>query len=42
MKVEKRRVEVDNILSAGDFKVIVRLYAGITAEMLAKVEVAKA
>ena len=39
VKVEKRRVEVDNIRNAGDFTVKVRLYAGIAAEMVAKVEV---
>ena len=42
VKVEKRRVEVANIRNAGEFKVGVWLYAGVTAEMTAKVEVAKA
>lgn len=42
VKVEKRRVEVANIRNAGEFTVSVWLYAGITAEMTAKVEVAKA
>ena len=39
VKVEKRRIEVANIRNAGDFTVNVWLYAGITAEMTAKVEV---
>lgn len=39
VKVEKRRVDVANIRNAGDFTVSVWLYAGITAEMTAKVEV---
>ena len=38
-KVEKRRIDVANIRNAGDFTVSVWLYAGITAEMTAKVEV---
>lgn len=39
VKVEKRRIDVANIRNAGDFTVSVWLYAGITAEMSAKVEV---
>lgn len=39
VKVEKRRIDVTNIRNAGDFTVSVWLYAGITAEMTAKVEV---
>ena len=39
VKVEKRRIDVANIRNAGDFTVSVCLYAGITAEMTAKVEV---
>ena len=39
VKVEKRRIDVANIHNAGDFTVSVWLYAGITAEMTAKVEV---
>lgn len=39
VKVEKRRIDVANIRNAGDFSVSVWLYAGITAEMTAKVEV---
>ena len=39
VKVEKRRIDVSNIRNAGDFTVSVWLYAGITAEMTAKVEV---
>ena len=39
VKVEKRRIEVANIRNAGDFTVNVWLYAGITAEMTAKIEV---
>ena len=39
IKVEKRRIDVANIRNAGDFTVSVWLYAGITAEMTAKVEV---
>ena len=39
VKVEKRRIEVANIRNAGDFTVNVWLYAGVTAEMTAKVEV---
>ena len=39
VKVEKRRIDVANIRTAGDFTVSVWLYAGITAEMTAKVEV---
>lgn len=42
VKVEKRRVEVANIRNAGDYTANVWLYAGITAEMTVKVEVAKA
>ncbi|MDO5299405.1 MAG: 50S ribosomal protein L9 [Clostridia bacterium] len=42
VKVEKRRVEVANIRNAGDYTASVWLYAGITAEMTVKVEVAKA
>jgi len=40
VKVEKRRVDVKNIRNAGEYNVSVWLYAGITAEMTAKVEVA--
>lgn len=40
VKVEKRRIEVANIRNAGEYNVSVWLYAGITAEMTAKVEVA--
>lgn len=39
VKVEKRRIDVANIRNAGDFTVSVWLYAGITAEMTAKIEV---
>ena len=39
VKVEKRKIEVANIRNAGDFTVNVWLYAGITAEMTAKVEI---
>ena len=39
VKVEKRRIDVANIRNAGDFTVSVWLYAGLTAEMTAKVEV---
>lgn len=39
VKVEKRRIDVANIRNAGDFTVSVWLYAGVTAEMTAKVEV---
>ena len=39
VKVEKRRIDVANIRNAGDFTVSVWLYAGITAEMTAKVDV---
>lgn len=39
MKVEKRKIDVANIRNAGDFTVNVWLYAGITAEMTAKVEI---
>ena len=39
VKVEKRRIDVANIRNAGDFTVSVWLYAGITAEMTAKVEI---
>ena len=39
VKVEKRRIVVANIRNAGDFTVSVWLYAGITAEMTAKVEI---
>lgn len=39
VKVEKRRVDVSNIRNAGEYTVSVWLYAGITAEMTAKVEV---
>ena len=39
VKVDKRRIDVANIRNAGDFTVSVWLYAGITAEMTAKVEV---
>ena len=39
VKVEKRRIDVANIRNAGDFTVNVWLYAGITAEMTAMVEV---
>ena len=42
VKVEKRRVETANIRNAGDFAVSVWLHAGITAQMTARVEVAKA
>lgn len=40
VKVEKRRIDVANIRNAGDYAVNVWLYAGITAQMTAKVEVA--
>lgn len=39
VKVEKRRIDVANIRNAGDFTVSMWLYAGITAEMTAKVEI---
>ena len=39
VKVEKRKIDVANIRNAGDFPVNVWLYAGITAEMTAKVEI---
>ena len=39
VKVEKRKIDVANIRNAGDFTVNVWLYAGITAEMTAKVEI---
>ena len=39
VKVEKRKIDVANIRNAGDFTVTVWLYAGITAEMTAKVEI---
>lgn len=39
VKVEKRKIDVANIRNAGDFMVNVWLYAGITAEMTAKVEI---
>ena len=42
VKVEKRRIEAANIRNAGDYTVSVWLYAGIKAEMTARVEVAKA
>ena len=42
VKVEKRRVDVKNIRNAGEYTVNVWLYAGITAEMTAKVEVSLA
>ena len=42
VKVEKRRVDSPNIRNSGDYTVSVWLYAGITAEMTARVEVAKA
>ena len=39
VKVEKRRIDVANSRNAGDFSFSVWLYAGITAEMTAKVEI---
>lgn len=39
VKVEKRKIDVANIRNAGDFTVNVWLYAGITVEMTAKVEI---
>ena len=39
VKGEKCRIDVANIRNAGDFTVSVWLYAGITAEMTAKVEI---
>ena len=42
VKVEKRRIDVKNIRNAGEYTVSVWLYAGITCEMTAKVEVAMA
>ena len=39
VKVEKRKIDIANIRNAGDFTVNVWLYAGITAEMTAKVEI---
>ena len=42
VKVEKRRIDSPNIRKSGDYTVSVWLYAGITAEMTARVEVAKA
>ena len=41
VKVEKRRVETANIRNAGEYTVKVWLHPGITAEMTARVEVAK-
>lgn len=41
VKVEKRRIDSANIRNAGEYKVNVWLYAGITAEMTAVVEVAQ-
>ena len=40
--IEKRKVEVANIRNTGDYKVVVKLYAGVSAEMTAKVELEKA
>ena len=42
VKVEKRRIDSPNIRNSGDYTVSVWLHAGITAEMTARVEVAKA
>ena len=39
VKVEKRKIDVANIRNAGDFTMNVWLYAGITAEKTAKVEI---
>ncbi len=39
VKVEKRRIESANIRNAGEYKISVWLYAGVTAEMTAVVEV---
>ena len=39
VKVEKRRIDSANIRNAGEYKISVWLYAGITAEMTAIVEV---
>ncbi len=41
VKVEKRRIDSANIRNAGEYKVSVWLYAGITAEMTAVVEVSQ-
>ncbi len=41
VKVEKRRIEAANIRNAGDFTISVWLYAGITVQMTARVEVIK-
>ncbi|MBQ9010320.1 MAG: 50S ribosomal protein L9 [Clostridia bacterium] len=41
VKVEKRRIDSANIRNAGEYKISVWLYAGITAEMTAVVEVAQ-
>ena len=38
VEVEKRKVEVANIRNAGDYRVVVKLYAGIATEMTARVE----
>ena len=40
--VDKRKVEVANIRNTGDYKVTVKLYAGVSAEMNARVELEKA
>ncbi len=42
VSVEKRRVDSPNIRNAGEYTVTVWLHPGITAEMTARVEVAKA
>ncbi len=36
--VDKRKVETANIRNTGEYKVVVKLYAGVSAEMTAKVE----
>ena len=39
IKVDKRKVDVAAIRSAGEYPVTVKLYAGVSAEMTARVEV---
>ena len=42
VRVEKRKLEVANIRNAGEYKVVVKLYPGVSAEMKALVEVTEA
>ncbi len=41
VQIDKRRLEVANIRNAGDYRVVLRLYPGVSCEMQVKVEISE-